>query len=998
MVKRISYIVLCLFALVFLGAQATPLISSFNAGELSPKLDVRSDLEKYYSGCRTLENMIPLVEGGATRMPGTYFALETKDSSKQSRLIPFQFSTIQSYVIEAGDQYFRFFKEDGLVCTVDSYTKMLLHCDGTDESTTITDSGYTGHAPSAEGDAQIDTAQSVFGTGSILFDGTGDYVSIADHADFNMSTGAVTIDFWYRQNSGDGGLFTQRADDDNLVNLYYDDSEDTLTFTIQSGGGADEVTLTGTASISAGIWYHIAVIRGWGGAGNGWALCINGTAIDTETVSATWPNIAGDFWVGAAWYRSVHPDTTTHTNGWIDEFRVSKGVARWTSNFTPPTQEYPFADTGALTGGGATAYEVTTPYAAEDVFGIKTVQSADYLYIFHPDYPPKELTRTDHTSWTLSDMFTLIGDQMEITGITKANPAVVTCTTVPTSLTVGDTVYIDNVAGMTEVNERYFMVTTITTGAGGNFRLFEEDSSEYAAYTSGGYAQENLYGAPANSLIENKYPSCGTFFEQRLCLAGSDEDPQTLNCSVSADFDNFDLGTDDDDAIQYTILSQRIDRIYWLLGLDYLMAGTVGGIWKMGATSPGDPLTPTDINTKQQLSMSCKDLEPEIVTDSILWVTRAGTSVRQLLYSFEVDKYIAPDMTRIAKHIALGSTRALSGITQIDFQREPLPILWAIRADGQLLGMTYETQENIYAWFRVVTDGTFESIAVISEEGVEDEIWLIVNRTIGGNTKRYVEYFKPIEFFGQIEDGFFVHSGLTWDGGDAVTITGITKANPAVVTASGHTLNNGDKVRIQGVLGMTEINIGTDTAYTVASSDPNAGTFALSGVNSSEYTAYTSGGTVTKVTNSLSNLTHLEGESVAILIDGVKHDAETVSSGVVSLDWYGNKIHVGLPYTSIVEPMKLNAGAQLGTARGKKQKISRITVGFYQTGGGVQYGPDQTNLQDFTDLTSGSLTTDDLEVIFDAEWADEATISILQEDPLPMTILGIVPWVTVNES
>ena len=96
----------------FTQVKSTPLISSFNAGELTPKLDNRSDLDKYFAGARTMENFVPLIEGGATRAPGTYFVLETKDSTQQSRLIPFQFSTVQSYIIEAGDLYFRFEEKD----------------------------------------------------------------------------------------------------------------------------------------------------------------------------------------------------------------------------------------------------------------------------------------------------------------------------------------------------------------------------------------------------------------------------------------------------------------------------------------------------------------------------------------------------------------------------------------------------------------------------------------------------------------------------------------------------------------------------------------------------------------------------------------------------------------------------------------------------------------------------------------------------------------------
>jgi len=95
--------------------KADPILNSFNGGEISPKLDVRSDLQKYQSACRVMENFIPLVEGGAQARPGTYFVTATKDSSKASKFLPFQFSTVQAYIIEAGEGYFRFYKDDGQI-------------------------------------------------------------------------------------------------------------------------------------------------------------------------------------------------------------------------------------------------------------------------------------------------------------------------------------------------------------------------------------------------------------------------------------------------------------------------------------------------------------------------------------------------------------------------------------------------------------------------------------------------------------------------------------------------------------------------------------------------------------------------------------------------------------------------------------------------------------------------------------------------------------------
>jgi len=355
----------------------------------------------------------------------------------------------------------------------------------------------------------------------------------------------------------------------------------------------------------------------------------------------------------------------------------------------------------------------------------------------------------------------------------------------------------------------------------------------------------------------------------------------------------------------------------------------------------------------------------------------------------------------------MGTSVATSGIVDMSYQQEPIPILWAVRSDGVLLGFVCDVTEKVFAWFRVVTDGLFESVAVISQDGEEDQVWVVVNRTIEGVTKRYVEYFMPHEFYSDIKQCFFVHSGLSFNGGAARNITGITKANPAVVTVAawptdgaGTDLANGDNVMVEGVAGMTRVNQSYPlaTAYTVANCNKGALTFELSGINSLSYTTYVSGGTVKIVENAFTTMDHLIGKSVVALADGYPCPAETVDAGGnVTFDYYGNQVHAGLPYTPELEPMKLEAGSQLGTARGKKQRIHKLTCCFYETGEGIKAGPDSTHLRDVKELDAGELSTRDVPFQFPGGWANEATLHIRQTLPLPMTILAIVPRIDVNE-
>ena len=796
-------------------SKATPLVNNFNAGEISPRIDARSDVEKYFSGCRTLENMIPFVEGGASRVPGTYYVSEVRVSDKKTRVIPFHFSTVQAYVTEFGNLYIRFYMDDGIIMD------------------------------------------------------------------------------------------------------------------------------------------------------------------------------------------------------------------------------------------GVNVYEVASPYLEADLFKLKFCQSADVMYIFHPSYPPKKLSRTAHTNWTLTDFVAKIQHYFAITAVTKAIPAVVTVTytdtawaattpyvegnirvngiyhyhcavshtsgtTFATDLTIGywerldipvagDIVYIQSIEGMTELNNLFFTLGTVTDGAGViTMQLSGIDSSAYTAYTSGGLVQKARFGTV------NNRPSCGTFFGQRLIVAGANNNPQRLDASESGDYEDFTQNASVDSAsVSYTLSSGKMDRIRWMLGEEYVIIGTTGGVWKFNL-----PVTPTTTppSAHKHVYIGVQDIQPQTVGDFIFWITRSGFSLRQLTFDLSTDKYRAPDMTRLARHITMGTSLAASGIVDMSYQQEPVPILWAIRADGQLLGFVCDVMEKVFAWFRVVTDGLFESVAVISQDGEEDQVWVVVNRTIGGVTKRYVEYFMAHEFYSQIKNCFFVHSGLSFDGGTAKNITGITKADPAVVTVAAwphwHNagvdtdLADGDKVMIEGVVGMTQVNqvAPSATAFTVAGANKGALTFQLSGINSLAYTAWSSGGTVKIVKNAFTTMDHLIGKSVVALADGYPCPVETVAAGGnVTFDYYGNQVHAGLPYTPELEPMKLDAGSQLGTARGKKQRIHKLTCCFYETGEGVEAGPDSTHLRDVKDLDAGELSTKDVPFQFPGGWANEATLHIRQTLPLPMTILAIVPRVDVNE-
>ena len=670
---------------------------------------------------------------------------------------------------------------------------------------------------------------------------------------------------------------------------------------------------------------------------------------------------------------------------------------------------------GGLVLSGGVPLVVVTPYAEADLFALDvSTQSADVVYITHASYPPASLNRISDTNWTYT-VLALYGTTdvvktgysglgVAISNISVASPCVVTVNNSTQPFNDGDRIYINEVAGMVEINQGQYLVENIAAlGTQWRFTLQDPvtsaaiDSSGWLAYAGGGFA----VATPALFAVAGDYPACETLHEERLCLAGSTNNPTRINGSTQDDFPEFICDPNDDSyAIQFTLVSQQVDQIRWMISSpNALLLGTAGGVWAM---SPADlsSLSQTNVMAKKQTTIGVGRVAPQLVNDAVIWVSRSARVVRLLLYSFITNQWDSPDLTRLNRQITTGASEAQSGIVQTAFQSDPYPIFWAVRADGQLLGMTFERQDQVFAWFRIVTDGAIESVACVSRDNDEDQVWIAVKRTIGGVAQRYIEYFMPQELFGQLSNAFYVHCGLQWNGGASAAITHVSQTNPCVVTAPGHGFINGASVRITGVLGMTQINQGPASAYTITYIDAN--TFSLDGITSLIWSAYTSGGTATPVTNTVTGMTYLQGKTAVAVGDGAIIWRGTVpASGIVTFPSYANLVNIGLPFTTIIEPMNPILGNREQTSKGKRQKISRATFSLYQSIGG-KYGNDQAHLHALAygpgakglqpQLFTGNITRD-----FDGDWEDEATISIVHDEPFPFCLRCIIPRIDVAE-
>ena len=839
-------------------AKTTFGFTNFTAGELSPRLDGRTDLEKYFNGCKTLENMVIHPHGGASRRPGTNFVSEVKSSANKTRLIPFEFSTTQTYMMEFGNQYIRFHKDNGIITE-------------------------TGKSISA-----ITKANPGVVTASSHGYSNGDYVILSGIVGMTELNG--------RQ--------------------FKVSSVTTNTFALQD---------------------------------------MDGNNFNTSSL-------------------------TTYTSGGT-AFRI---------------------------------YQIASPYTTAQLFEIKYAQSADVMYLVHPSVAIQKLTRTGHTSWSIS--------ACNITG----NPS------------------------------------------------------------------------PGLSTTDN-FPSSVTFYEQRLVFAGTNNNPQSIFFSVAGSYENFATGTNATDAMIYTIASNQVNAIRFLSAQTQLLIGTTGGEFIATSGSNSEPITPTNIQITRQTNYGAANVDAIQIANVTMFLQRAKRKVREIVYNYEVDGYIAPDMTILAEHITEG------GITSFAYQQEPDSILWATRDDGTLLGLTYQRNEKVIGWHRHILGGYSDSGKTISHSfksftanstNVNTTNNQITISSHGFSTGDPVYYFTESNAIGGITTDllYFIISvnsntiklattpanatagtevSLTTAPGTDTTqfiFEGVNLATDVVYSAN-HGLSTGDHFYYD-ITGSALSNITDRAKYFVKridanqfkiASDRQVKTFvnlqydtSSSGVQTDkilldakvesigvipsdqdEYqlymitNRYINGSTRRYVeflkgfefgetqdnaffvdsgltydgdlTTTITGLDHLEGETVQILADGSSHANKTVTCGGIALDRSAQKVHVGLNYDSILQTLRIEAGAAQGVAQGKIKRINEITVRLHRTLG-VEVGGDLDNMENIPFRSSAALMgspvalfSGDKKIELRDDYGTDGHVFVRQTQPLPLTVLSIYPEVTVYE-
>lgn len=443
---------------------------------------------------------------------------------------------------------------------------------------------------------------------------------------------------------------------------------------------------------------------------------------------------------------------------------------------------------GAFTSGGAVArlYQIITPYAEADLPALNFVQSADVMYLVHPSYAVRKLSRTDHNAWAL----TTVSFAPSITGPTNVQATNstgtggVTYTYGVTSIAAetGEESILSQVADVqndltTSPNKNTVTWTEVAQAEKYNVYRFDNGlygfigDTETASFDDQNIRPDRSVTPPkARNPFENPgdYPGCATFYEQRLVFGNSANNPQTIWMSNSANFENFNVANPakDDDAVTVTINAREVNAIRHMVPLDNLIVLTSGAEWRLTGGPDTGFITPSSIERRPQSYWGAATPPPLVVGNTLLFVQDKGSRVRDLSYSFEADGYSGANLSVLAEHLFEGHA-----IEEWAFAKVPHALVWCVRGDGRLLTLTYMREHEVWGWAQHETDGTVESVCAVSE-GDEDAVYLIVKRTVGGRDVRYIERLHS-RLFAAIEDAFFVDSGLSYSGTATKTLGGL---------------------------------------------------------------------------------------------------------------------------------------------------------------------------------------------------------------------------------
>jgi hypothetical protein len=690
---------------------------------------------------------------------------------------------------------------------------------------------------------------------------------------------------------------------------------------------------------------------------------------------------------------------------------------------------------GTITSTSATTarvFTLATPWATADLPLLKFTQSFDTMTIVHPNYQPQNLTRTQHWVWTLTPV--TIGAKL-------VNPVIATFTTFlsgsPPAGTSSDTAY-------------GFMVTAVNADGDesapspifGNFGLNMETLPVTARITWGavaGAARYNIYAATVthgiamddyapmgfigsvdaatltfkdtdllpdftkappthdNPFASSNWPGVVTYFDQRKVYAASLADPQTMWMSKVDQFDNFDVSkpANDGDALTLALSSNQSAKIRALLPMpDGMLVFTQAGTYKVSGGGTNTGIKVSSAIARAQNYIGAGDLPPIPVNFEIFFVQEKGSIVRVLTYNFYTSTYEPADLTLLSNHLFLPHT-----IKDWAYAEHPYKLVWCVRDDGQLLCLTYLKDQKIQGWTRHDTNGQYESIVSIPENGT-DGVYAIVNRTINGGLVRTLEQFQSKDLSQGVEFAWYLDCALDYGSTfPAADVSFTSTFGSVTVTASASVFGSGDVGKVIRA-GGGMLTISTFSSGTVVSGTWNRSPTDLIQAPTPYVRLQVSGTwTMAAKVTLLSGLDFLKNMPVSYLADGVPGTGTVSSTGTLTLPIAASKVIVGLNFVTQCQTLALepSSGQSL---QGKRKRIVSVIAKVQDTGV-LNWGPSFTEMTPWIDVYGTKLVngvmTGDQPLGVDQFYSEGGRVCWQQSLPMPMTILSLVPELSVGD-
>ena len=852
---------------------------SFTGGEVSPSLQIRVDAGSYHTWLKSAQNMIVHPQGGISNRPGTQYLGTAKHAGQHCRLLPFPISATEGYVLELGERYIRFFTGNGPVLDEENSPVELITPYAQDALGQICIAQYNNELYLAHpayplmrltrtelGKFTLEEAPLRYGPFMPLNTDTAQQLRVYPQTSTVVTQGVpATLSFapvnypnlmvWAYFN----GTRFYIGDD---YGLKLADIADNFNVAYQAQG---------LSAFVEGNILRITSLAADGGNWNGKVLTLEyrsyftGPADSTVTQVLSGGENAGTQTVVEPGRYVLESNTSRFTPGHVGgRFCLIHTVD---ANYQTGTLGYNTTSAALASGSDWT---LRTSGNWTGTLTIEVSYDNGLTWQTH-----RVLSRANG-----EDNFYLVGNLNE-----PENKVLIR---VRSGQNSGEAGY--------ELSAQAFIqrgiVKVLSYISATQLLVEQERACGYDTWTS-------LWAEGSFSPVAG-YPSCVFFYQDRLGLAGTKSEAQTLWFSKTGNFMDFGRARENllsTDSLSVRLASTKLNAITAVVVLNKLIIFTRGSEWTLSCNGA---LSLDTIELAQQSERGAYGTAPLLVGNRVLFVQARGGVLRDFVYDYSTSSYVGDDLTLRAKHLFFNQT-----ITQIAYAQEPDTLVWCMTQAGQLLSLTYVPEQGIYAWTHHQTAGSVVSICTLANQG-QDELWLAVLRN------------------GQ------------------VCVERLCRRLPE--------------------------------------KDPQSGVFLDSSISVRNATASTQ----------VAGLDHLEGQTVCALADGnVVHDL-VVNHGQVTLPYAASYVHVGLPYTSFVETLPVYHS----TALERKQRYVSVRVYVLDSRGG-SVGSCAEELTELVQRTQESynqavsLQTGSYKVVLAAGHTHEPSVYISQQDPLPLTVLGL---------